>query len=795
MKQIKYIFLILAVVLLGNITLADDPIELRIPDLTSIVGDFIDIPIYVDNSLTGEDVYSFQFKIYYYGSRLSFESIETAGTLVQSWGTPLTNSSELNYLTIAGAGATPLVGTGVLFYMRFECISSGSTPVDFNGGADYNFFNEGSPGITSDNGSVNISALPVININPNSGLLTVGDQLQFTVSGGTGPYNWYVTEPGLASINTSGLLTANSHGFTKVVVEDNMGIRDTTSGLIEIRAMQLRIPDTSAWQGSSLAIPIYTTDLTGLNITSGNYGFTFNQNILNAVSFSTTGTKLDGYNVSFNNSIGGAVNVAFAGTTALSGGGVLMFINFDVSEVNTGNTVLNFSSALFNEDLQATTDNGYFTMINYSTIYLSPNTASIVAGETLQFTASGGLPPYTWSSSDPAVASIDGAGILTAHQSGIIQVTVTDDVGSFKTSGNITVYDTYVSLPHVYATLGSQYDMPVLISAVPVGQSIFSLQGSISCESPELEIIEIVTLGTMTSGWTFSSNIDGNSITFAGAGTVPFTMSGAMFKVKFQLTGDLVQGENAWVHIDDIVLNEGFPAPTITNGSITGTGGIILDLKANLEGPFNGADMNADLNPWRILKNQPYNTSPWYYNGSESFASVPNGDVVDWILVELRETTGGPATALPATQIGRRAGLLLRDGSIVSTDGISKLIFGVSVTNNLYAIVWHRNHLGMMSAFPLTLGGGIYSYDFTNALSKAYLNGQISLGGGKYGMYAGNADGNSTINNSDITLKWNLQAGVSGYHSADLDLDGQVNSQDKNDVWLPNNGEGTQVPD
>ena len=78
--------------------------------------------------------------------------------------TPLTNSSELNYLTIAGAGASPLVGTGVLLYMRFECISSGYTPANFNGGDDYNFFNEGTPALTLDNGSVNVSALPIINI-------------------------------------------------------------------------------------------------------------------------------------------------------------------------------------------------------------------------------------------------------------------------------------------------------------------------------------------------------------------------------------------------------------------------------------------------------------------------------------------------------------------------------------------------------------------------------------------------------------------------------------------------------
>jgi len=717
MKQIKIIIIIMMVILQGKISLADDPVELRIPDTTSIVGDFIDIPIYVDNSITGENAYSYQFYIYYYSSRLSFVSIETAGTMSSGWGTPLSNSSTTNYLTIAGAGSSPLAGSGVLFYMRFECINSGGSPFQFSGGATNNFFNEGSPSISFDDGYISIAALPTINIYPDIGLLTVGDQLQFTANGGTGPYSWSVTDPAIATIATNGpltgLLTATSHGFTKVAVEDNNGITDTTTGFVEIRAMKLRFPDTSAWQGSSLDIPVYTSDLTGLNINSGNFSFTFNQNILSAVSFSTSGTLLDGYNVSFNNSISGSANIAFAGTNNLSGSGILMYIHFDVSAINTGATGLNFSSALFNEDLPANFDNGYFSIISYSTIYLSPNTASLVAGESIQFTASGGLPPYTWASSDPAVASIDGAGYLTAHQSGVIQVTVTDNVGSPKTSGNITVYDTYVSLPHVYASLGSLYDMPVLISAVPAGQSIYAVQGTISCESPELEIIDIITTGTMTDGWTFTTNNTGSTIIFAGAGTVPFTTAGGMFKVRFQLTPDLVQGENAWVNINSITLNEGFPVPTVTNGSITGTGGIILDISANLEGPFNGTNMNTDLNPWIIPKNQPYNMSPWGYYGSESFASVPNGDVVDWVLVEIRETAGAPSTAIPATRVGIQAGLLLNDGRIVGTDGISRLIFGVAVVDNLHAIVWHRNHLSIMSASPLTLGGGIYTYDFT----------------------------------------------------------------------------------
>jgi hypothetical protein len=311
-----------------------------------------------------------------------------------------------------------------------------------------------------------------------------------------------------------------------------------------------------------------------------------------------------------------------------------------------------------------------------------------------------------------------------------------------------------------------------------------------------LDIVDIITTGTLTNGWTFSKNIVGNSITFAGAGTVPFTSAGAMFKVRFQLTANLTQGENAWVHIDDIVLNEGLPLPTVTNGSITGTGGIILDLKANLEGPFNISNMKTDLNPWKLPNSQPYTTSPWSYYGNESFAAVPNGDVVDWVLVELRETSGAASTATPATRIGRQAALLLKDGSIVGTDGISNLIFGFTFTQNLYVVIWHRNHLGIMSSIPVTYVGGIYPYDFTTSATKAYgTNAEINLGGGVYGMYTGDADGNGEVHQDDIDNIWSLDAGKNGYFRGDMDMNAETNNQDKNDIWLPNLGKSDFVPD
>jgi hypothetical protein len=173
---------------------------------------------------------------------------------------------------------------------------------------------------------------------------------------------------------------------------------------------------------------------------------------------------------------------------------------------------------------------------------------------------------------------------------------------------------------------------------------------------------------------------------------------------------------------------------------------------------------------------------------------MPTEKVVDWILVELRETEGGPETATSETLIARQAAFVLNSGSIVAMDGFSNLQFEINATDNLYLVIWHRNHLGVMSSVPLQITNGVYNYDFTTELGKAYLNGQASLGGGKYGMIAGNADGTAMVDATDISAKWGLQAGKKGYHSADMDMNNKVNNPDKNDIWMPNIGKWCKVP-
>lgn len=220
---------------------------------------------------------------------------------------------------------------------------------------------------------------------------------------------------------------------------------------------------------------------------------------------------------------------------------------------------------------------------------------------------------------------------------------------------------------------------------------------------------------------------------------------------------------------------------------------IRLDVFAMLEGPFVGPNMAITLKSLNLIPlNQPYNTAPWNYAGSESVASIP-ANVVDWVLLEIRDAATA-AGATPGTMLGRKAAFILNTGKIVDLDGSSIPTFSGTVTNNLYVVVWHRNHINMMSATALVKSGGIYPYDFTNAQNKAYLNGQKNIGGAKFGMYAGNGDANTTVNNLDKTNVWAIQAGTSGYKQGDFNMNGTVSNPDKNDKWYWNVGVSSTVP-
>lgn len=225
--------------------------------------------------------------------------------------------------------------------------------------------------------------------------------------------------------------------------------------------------------------------------------------------------------------------------------------------------------------------------------------------------------------------------------------------------------------------------------------------------------------------------------------------------------------------------------------------GFDLSLHVFLEGPFSGSEMSTSLNSGGVIPlDQPFNTAPWNYTGTEAVAAIPNADVVDWVLIELRDAASA-AQAAGATMIAQQAAFLLKDGSVTDIDGQSDLSFTNPIQNSLFVVIWHRNHYGVLSANPLVESGGVYTYDFSTGAGQAYggMLGHKEIGAGIWGMAGGDGNSDNQVNNDDKIIVWSTQAGNSGYLNGDFDMNEQVNNQDKVDLWAPNSGTGGQVPD
>jgi len=218
---------------------------------------------------------------------------------------------------------------------------------------------------------------------------------------------------------------------------------------------------------------------------------------------------------------------------------------------------------------------------------------------------------------------------------------------------------------------------------------------------------------------------------------------------------------------------------------------VLVNTKAYLEGAWDNGTMRTDLRDNNLLPlNQPFNTSPWNYDGAEIAASIPV-DVVDWVLVKLRTS---PAAS---DEVAGRAAFIKNDGSIVDLDGSSLIGFTGIAAWDYYIVIYHRNHIAVMSNGTQSLGAFSSLYDFTTAQAQVYgTNAMKELSSGVFGMIAGDGNSDGQVNDADKEQYWRLQNGTTWEYPklADYNLDGGIDAQDLNMCWRGNNGASTQVP-
>ncbi len=271
--------------------------------------------------------------------------------------------------------------------------------------------------------------------------------------------------------------------------------------------------------------------------------------------------------------------------------------------------------------------------------------------------------------------------------------------------------------------------------------------------------------------------------------------------------------------ISDIVNKDANNIVTgIVAGCVSVPNTITLNLKAWLEGPYdsNALLMRDDLrSPLVIPVTEPYTAAGFAQAGggggeavaASVFNTTGNNAIVDWVLVELRNAN------TPSQIVSTRSALIQRDGDVVALNGVSPVVVNAA-SGNYYVALRHRNHLGVMTAAPVSLSGAAATVDFRTAAMATYGTVARKDINGAQALWAGNVflDGavKYTGTNNDRDPILTVIGGtvptnsVAGYYREDVNLSGVVKytgtSNDRDPILLniggtvPNSTKLEQLP-
>lgn len=201
--------------------------------------------------------------------------------------------------------------------------------------------------------------------------------------------------------------------------------------------------------------------------------------------------------------------------------------------------------------------------------------------------------------------------------------------------------------------------------------------------------------------------------------------------------------------------------------------------KLLLQGPAYESGGSLQM-PAGLPANQSVNQTPYYDLGWDSQATVASpipAFATDWVFVQLRTAPG-------QTPFFEKSAFVAANGVLLDIDGTEGVVANVD-SGYYYLTVKHRNHLPVTSSGLVSVSTGGDSWDFTSSRSQA-LDGKglIALTPDTWALAAGELDHDGYITSSDYVIYYNQQDS-SGYPSADLDFDSDVDAADYL-LWLEN---------
>ena len=610
-----------------------------------------------------------------------------------------------------------------------------------------------------------------------------------TIFGSTDPGPRAITIDSAGNIYTANLGPNNITKITPEGVSTTFGtIGSTSYQIITDPAGNIYTPnfssnDVTKTTPSGVSTILGTTGMNPYEITIDSVGNIYTTNYISnditkitpagiSTIFATTGTNPIGITIDSANNLY-VVNSTSANVSKITPDGVSTIIGttginpYGISMDPVGNLYIsnNISADVTKIEITLTTGiktvSGSFNNVSTST----DNTVTLLAPAAPTITT-----PSLTKDSTPVITGICENGTVV-----YITILPTGETQSIQCAAGIYSVTPLTNIPDGQYTVNaisvdSQNNTSSLVSAIGIVDTTVPTPAVITGPATPVQLTTPLLTGTGTPGDTINVN-NAAGITIC---TTTVQQNGTWSCTP---TIQLVEGSNS------LVPETCDPAGNCVFGTVFNVSLVLnlkLAIKAFLSGSYDASThlMRTKLRSLNIIStNQPYSHSPWNYTGTETAFNMPS-DIVDWILVEIKNTSG--------VIVQKKAALIKSNGMIIEADGSNPTglnLNGTITPGNYKIILRHRNHLAVASDIPVNLILGtnpldFTTFDFSTNVNVTYGN-QSILEGGIYGMRKANVNGTNATNSQDRTIMKQATESTSIYSKYDLNLDGVYNSLDR----------------
>jgi len=199
----------------------------------------------------GTKVHSGYFELAFNGNLEGIKESARTGDFEFS----VSNNAVPGRMRVSFASTNGITGSGILCYLGFKAINSGNHYFDLQNMQ----FNETLRAFPT-NEYVEVFYLPSLNISPNSGTLMWGTTEKITVTNGTPPMTYQVSNPTRASVDIQGNLKGLSGGKVQVTATDSHGATQTSDDFL-ILDNQFSITNTDGVLDKVTRVPVLTSQL------------------------------------------------------------------------------------------------------------------------------------------------------------------------------------------------------------------------------------------------------------------------------------------------------------------------------------------------------------------------------------------------------------------------------------------------------------------------------------------------------------------------------------------------------